>query len=174
MLQTPIQGWMMAIVSCKRRYIHFHLDYCWKCSPHLAELVIFLQVMALLSGFAGVYTEVCLVALCFSCKYLTVNEFIWCKTLGKVFIYLWTWQAIIKKRPSRNINVQNFWLYIFGVIFNLVAICVQDYDAVMNKLVLMEITTLMLPLVEFMYLTLSYSILSGTEAFSMGIHSSQF
>ncbi|TKW27551.1 hypothetical protein SEVIR_3G264400v4 [Setaria viridis] len=67
-LQTPIQGWMMAIV------------------------------MALLSGFAGVYTE-----------------------------------AIIKKRPSRNINVQNFWLYIFGVIFNLVAICVQDYDAVMNK-----------------------------------------
>ncbi|KAL6842225.1 hypothetical protein ACP4OV_027873 [Aristida adscensionis] len=67
-LQTPFQGWMMAIV------------------------------MALLSGFAGVYTE-----------------------------------AIIKKRPSRNINVQNFWLYIFGVLFNLVAICVQDYDAVMNK-----------------------------------------
>nr|CAB3496128.1 unnamed protein product [Digitaria exilis] len=71
-LQTPIQGWMMAII------------------------------MALLSGFAGVYTEVCLI-------------------------------AIIKKRPSRNINVQNFWLYIFGVVFNLVAICVQDYDAVMNK-----------------------------------------
>ncbi|KAL0356495.1 UNVERIFIED_CONTAM: CMP-sialic acid transporter 2 [Sesamum calycinum] len=43
-LQTPFQGWLMAIV------------------------------MALLSGFAGVYTE-----------------------------------AIIKKRPSRNINVQNFW-----------------------------------------------------------------
>ncbi|KAL6662056.1 hypothetical protein ACP70R_001440 [Stipagrostis hirtigluma subsp. patula] len=64
-LQTPFQGWMMA------------------------------TVMALLSGFAGVYTE-----------------------------------AIIKKRPSRNINVQNFWLYIFGVLFNLVAICVQDYDAV--------------------------------------------
>ncbi|GJN09755.1 hypothetical protein PR202_ga27788 [Eleusine coracana subsp. coracana] len=41
-------------------------------------------------------------------------------------------EAIIKKRPSRNINVQN-WLYIFGVIFNLVVICVQDYDAVMNK-----------------------------------------
>lgn len=67
-LQTPIQGWVMAIV------------------------------MALLSGFAGVYTE-----------------------------------AIIKKRPSRNINVQNFWLYIFGMLFNLVAICVQDFDAVMNK-----------------------------------------
>ncbi|XP_062081511.1 CMP-sialic acid transporter 4-like isoform X2 [Humulus lupulus] len=67
-LQTPLQGWMMAIV------------------------------MALLSGFAGVYTE-----------------------------------AIIKKRPSRNINVQNFWLYIFGMIFNAAAILVQDFDAVMNK-----------------------------------------
>ncbi|XP_042408137.1 CMP-sialic acid transporter 2-like [Zingiber officinale] len=67
-LQTPIQGWLMAIV------------------------------MTLLSGFAGVYTE-----------------------------------AIIKKRPSRNINVQNFWLYIFGMVFNLIAICVQDYDEVMSK-----------------------------------------
>jgi UDP-sugar transporter A1/2/3 len=46
-------------------------------------------------------------------------------------------QAIIKKRPSRNINVQNFWLYIFGMLFNLVAICVQDFDAVINKSVLM-------------------------------------
>ncbi|KAK3005296.1 hypothetical protein RJ639_016906 [Escallonia herrerae] len=67
-LQTPLQGWIMAIV------------------------------MALLSGFAGVYTE-----------------------------------AIIKKRPSRNINVQNFWLYVFGMAFNAVAILVQDFDAVMNK-----------------------------------------
>lgn len=67
-LQAPIQGWVMAIV------------------------------MALLSGFAGVYTE-----------------------------------AIIKKRPSRNINVQNFWLYIFGMVFNIVAIFIQDFDAVMNK-----------------------------------------
>lgn len=67
-LQTPLQGWMMAIV------------------------------MALLSGFAGVYTE-----------------------------------AIMKKRPSRNINVQNFWLYIFGMIFNVIAIFTQDFDAVMNK-----------------------------------------
>lgn len=66
--QTPIQGWMMAIV------------------------------MALLSGFAGVYTE-----------------------------------AIMKKRPSRNINVQNFWLYIFGMAFNAIAILVQDFDAVLNK-----------------------------------------
>ncbi|XP_047319946.1 CMP-sialic acid transporter 2-like [Impatiens glandulifera] len=67
-LQTPFHGWMMAIV------------------------------MALLSGFAGVYTE-----------------------------------AIIKKRPSRNINVQNFWLYIFGMGFNAIAIIIQDFDAVANK-----------------------------------------
>ncbi|KAG6435802.1 hypothetical protein SASPL_100679 [Salvia splendens] len=67
-LQTPLQGWMMAIV------------------------------MALLSGFAGVYTE-----------------------------------AIIKKRPSRNINVQNFWLYVFGMIFNAITIVFQDFDAVVNK-----------------------------------------
>ncbi|KAF3434893.1 hypothetical protein FNV43_RR21980 [Rhamnella rubrinervis] len=67
-LQTPFQGWIMAIA------------------------------MALLSGFAGVYTE-----------------------------------AIIKKRPSRNINVQNFWLYVFGMAFNAVAILIQDFDAVMNK-----------------------------------------
>ncbi|XP_058073398.1 CMP-sialic acid transporter 2-like isoform X2 [Magnolia sinica] len=67
-LQTPFQGLMMAII------------------------------MALLSGFAGVYTE-----------------------------------AIIKKRPSRNINVQNFWLYVFGMAFNAVAIFIQDFDAVMNK-----------------------------------------
>ncbi|XP_071698091.1 CMP-sialic acid transporter 2-like isoform X2 [Rutidosis leptorrhynchoides] len=67
-LQTPFLGWMMAII------------------------------MALLSGFAGVYTE-----------------------------------AIIKKRPSRNINVQNFWLYVFGMVFNVVAILVQDFGAVMNK-----------------------------------------
>ncbi|KAK1295292.1 CMP-sialic acid transporter 4 [Acorus calamus] len=66
-LQTPFEGWMMAIV------------------------------MALLSGFAGVYTE-----------------------------------AIVKKRPSRNINVQNFWLYVFGMVFNAMAIFIQDFDAVMN------------------------------------------
>jgi len=46
-------------------------------------------------------------------------------------------QPIIKKRPSRNINVQNFWLYIFGMLFNLVAICVQDFDAMINKSLLM-------------------------------------
>lgn len=67
-LQTPLEGLVMAIV------------------------------MALLSGFAGVYTE-----------------------------------AIIKKRPQRNINVQNFYLYVFGMIFNAVAIVIQDFDAVANK-----------------------------------------
>ncbi|GAB2228006.1 hypothetical protein Droror1_Dr00009835 [Drosera rotundifolia] len=67
-LQTHVQGWVMAIV------------------------------MALLSGFAGVYTE-----------------------------------AIIKKRPQRNINVQNFGLYVFGMVFNLVAILLQDFDVVINK-----------------------------------------
>nr|VDC98976.1 unnamed protein product [Brassica oleracea] len=67
-LQTSLPGWIMAII------------------------------MALLSGFAGVYTE-----------------------------------AIIKKRPSRNINVQNFWLYVFGMAFNAVAIVIQDFDAVTNK-----------------------------------------
>ncbi|XP_020684694.1 CMP-sialic acid transporter 2 [Dendrobium catenatum] len=67
-LQTSLPGWLMAVV------------------------------MALLSGFAGVYTE-----------------------------------AIIKKRPSRNINVQNFWLYIFGMLFNIIAIFIQDFDAVVNN-----------------------------------------
>ncbi|XP_026403803.1 CMP-sialic acid transporter 2-like isoform X2 [Papaver somniferum] len=67
-LQTAFQGWIMAII------------------------------MALLSGFAGVYTE-----------------------------------AIMKKRLSRNINMQNFWLYVFGMLFNAIAIFVQDFDAVMNK-----------------------------------------
>ncbi|GAB4838678.1 hypothetical protein Ancab_028223 [Ancistrocladus abbreviatus] len=67
-LETPIQGWVMAIV------------------------------MALLSGFAGVYTE-----------------------------------AIMKKRPQRNINVQNFWLYVFGMGFNAIAILIQDFDQVINK-----------------------------------------
>ena len=42
-------------------------------------------------------------------------------------------QVIIKKRPSRNINVQNFWLYVFGIIFNSIAIFTQDFDAVIEK-----------------------------------------
>ena len=39
----------------------------------------------------------------------------------------------MKKRPSRNINVQNYWLYIFGMGFHAVAMVTQDFDAVMNK-----------------------------------------
>ena len=39
----------------------------------------------------------------------------------------------MKKRPSRNINVDNFWLYLFGIALNTVAIVTQDFDAVMNK-----------------------------------------
>ncbi|XP_031473570.1 CMP-sialic acid transporter 2-like [Nymphaea colorata] len=42
-------------------------------------------------------------------------------------------QAIIKKRPSRNINVQNFWLYVFGMVFNVAAIFIQGFDVVLNK-----------------------------------------
>ncbi|XP_065637041.1 CMP-sialic acid transporter 4-like [Quercus suber] len=59
-------------------------------------ILISLQIMALLSGLAGVYTE-----------------------------------SIMKKRPLRNINVQNFWLYFFRVIFN--AVYIQYSDSVGNK-----------------------------------------
>lgn len=52
-------------------------------------------VMALLSGAAGVYTEL-----------------------------------IMKKRPNRNVNVQNFYLYFFGVIFNVLAILLYDSESV--------------------------------------------
>jgi drug/metabolite transporter (DMT)-like permease len=55
-------------------------------------------VMAILSGAAGVYTEL-----------------------------------IMKTRPQRNINVQNEYLYAFGVLFNLAAIWLYDYDAVVGK-----------------------------------------
>ena len=55
-------------------------------------------IMALLSGAAGVYTEL-----------------------------------IIKKRPQRSINVQNFYLYIFGIVFNMMAILVYDNSGVMEK-----------------------------------------
>ena len=50
-----------------------------------------------------------------------------------VIMFAFVMQAIIKKRPSRNINVQNFWLYVFGMAFNAVAILIQDFDAVANK-----------------------------------------
>ncbi|KAF3960107.1 hypothetical protein CMV_015149 [Castanea mollissima] len=71
----------------------YNFTMCWV--RHISDKA---EVMALLSGLAGVYTEV-----------------------------------IMKKRPSRNINVQNFSLNIFGIGFSTVAIVTQDFDAVMNK-----------------------------------------
>ena len=53
-------------------------------------------LMAILSGAAGVYTEV-----------------------------------IMKARPQRNVNVQNFYLYLFGVLLNVVAICLFDLRSVL-------------------------------------------
>lgn len=41
----------------------------------------------------------------------------------------------MKKRQSRNVNVQNFWLYVFGMAFNAMAIVIQDFDAVVDKYV---------------------------------------
>ena len=55
-------------------------------------------VMAVISGAAGVYTEL-----------------------------------IMKKTPQRNVNVQNVYLYMFGVIFNVFAIFLYDYDAVFGQ-----------------------------------------
>ena len=55
-------------------------------------------IMAVLSGAAGVYTEL-----------------------------------IMKTRPQRNINVQNLYLYAFGVVFNLVLIYFADYEAVIGR-----------------------------------------
>lgn len=60
--------------------------------------VVLAIVMALLSGAAGVYTEM-----------------------------------IMKKRPQRSVNVQNFYLYTFGIFFNSIACIVQDYDQVLNN-----------------------------------------
>lgn len=107
------------------------------------------QVMALLSGFAGVYTEVpsmCVInqeyvsaSLLFLFRLhhkrcvLSISESHYYFMMSNNVSLSIKLQAIIKKRPSRNINVQNFWLYVFGMIFNLVAICIQDYDEVMNK-----------------------------------------
>lgn len=60
--------------------------------------VLMAIVMAVLSGAAGVYTEL-----------------------------------IMKKMPKRNVNVQNIYLYIFGIIFNVMAIFLYDNDAVFGK-----------------------------------------
>mmetsp|Transcript_39762 Transcript_39762/g.55213 ORF Transcript_39762/g.55213 Transcript_39762/m.55213 type:complete len:331 (-) Transcript_39762:158-1150(-) len=60
--------------------------------------IMFAVIMAILSGAAGVYTEL-----------------------------------IMKKKPQRNVNVQNIYLYVFGILFNAVTIFVYDYDAVIGK-----------------------------------------
>ncbi|KAF2534825.1 hypothetical protein F2Q70_00033510 [Brassica cretica] len=65
-----------------------------------------------------------------SADLLSTEEFYLSISLRYVALYN---VAIIKKRPSRNINVQNFWLYVFGMAFNAVAIVIQDFDAVANK-----------------------------------------
>ena len=54
--------------------------------------------MALLSGAAGVYTEL-----------------------------------IMKKRPQRDVNVQNVFLYTFGVLFNFFAMIAGERDVVWSK-----------------------------------------
>lgn len=60
--------------------------------------ILMAVVMALLSGGAGVYTEL-----------------------------------IMKKQPQRNINVQNVYLYVFGILFNVLAIFMYDYDTVFEN-----------------------------------------
>lgn len=60
--------------------------------------ILLAMIMAMLSGAAGVYTEL-----------------------------------IMKKRPQRNVNVQNIYLYMFGIVFNTITIFVYDYDAVVGN-----------------------------------------
>ena len=98
-----------------------------------------MQIMALLSGFAGVYTEVTGKLIVLTHNWLQsfcCIELIYVFDIFLHFLYyvvLHCQQVIIKKRPSRNINVQNFWLYVFGIIFNSIAIFTQDFDAVIEK-----------------------------------------
>mmetsp|Transcript_31783 Transcript_31783/g.38409 ORF Transcript_31783/g.38409 Transcript_31783/m.38409 type:complete len:341 (+) Transcript_31783:176-1198(+) len=42
-------------------------------------------------------------------------------------------EMIMKKRPQRNVNVQNIYLYVFGIFFNVIAIFIYDRDAVAEK-----------------------------------------
>lgn len=42
-------------------------------------------------------------------------------------------ELIMKKRPQRNVNVQNIYLYVFGILFNTITIFVYDYDAVVGN-----------------------------------------
>ncbi|KAK1361987.1 hypothetical protein POM88_046461 [Heracleum sosnowskyi] len=59
--------------------------------------------------------------LCYSSRYLAC----WANVLYTFYLGTCSYRAIIKKQPSRNINVQKFLLYVFGVFFNIVAILVR-------------------------------------------------
>ncbi|KAF6155128.1 hypothetical protein GIB67_008197 [Kingdonia uniflora] len=77
------------------------------------------KVMALLSGFAGVYTE-------------------------------------------------NFWLYVFGMAFNAIAIFIQDFDAVANNSLTGNIPQNMGNCTDFQVLDLFYNLLAGEIPFNIG------
>lgn len=57
------------------------------------------------------------------------------------------------------------------MVFNLVAICVQDFGAVINKLVLMVSS---LYLLHLLILTIHFNVLSDAEAFFMATRLLQF
>lgn len=42
-------------------------------------------------------------------------------------------ELIMKKQPKRNVNVQNIYLYVFGILFNVFAIFLYDSDAVFEQ-----------------------------------------
>ncbi|KAH0859308.1 hypothetical protein HID58_087569, partial [Brassica napus] len=81
------------------------------------------DVMVLLSGFAGLYTKVRLLGT------FTLNTQIqpcFSSLLGLLSILA----DYYEKKLCRNINAQNSWLYVSGMAFNVVAIVIQDFDAV--------------------------------------------
>jgi len=86
---------MLLALGCTIAQINSNSDQVLQ-TPLVGLLMAIL--MAVLSGAAGVYTEL-----------------------------------IMKKRPQRNINVQNVYLYIFGILFNVLAIFMYDYDAVFGN-----------------------------------------
>ncbi len=99
-LQKPLHSvqWsalVLLTLGCATSQMNTKSDEVFSTPPFGVFLAI---IMALLSGAAGVYTEL-----------------------------------IIKKRPQRSINVQNFYLYIFGIFFNLMTIVFYDNHQIMEK-----------------------------------------
>ena len=47
---------------------------------------------------------------------------------------LFNFSGYYNKRPSGNIKVQNLSMSVFGMAFSVVAILIQDFDAIANKL----------------------------------------